>query len=969
MNPRLRMLAALLVLSLATAAFGFNGEAPERRYDDLIKYRPGGTVAVSAKSVESLDPADELRGRWAAFAERQGGRWAVYMDERTGLPTVATGRIAWFDETAGALDLEALESRAREFLANNRSVLGNWAQELVLDRDASAQTEDGKWQLVFRQQRDGVRVENARFTFHVIRGNLVQFGASRIAPISTPGTAQVSADAAVQRLWSYLGVDGSSHTLSGEPELALVAIDPARGASPSAWRGERGRGVDHVLVWRIPFTVDGEATLWRGEIDARGGEVLAFEDATHYTTIEGGVYPSANDEDCPSGGCEVNGYPMPFATYFEGINIRTDTTDEFGNFTCQDPGEIVSTRLRGPYVAIVDTCGQVLQSRPCGGDLQLELKDGENCVGADGGNTGAARSAFYHVNRVAEMARTYLPDNNFIRSPVIVNTNVTQSCNASWSGQINMFFRGGGCANTGENAGVLTHEWGHGFDQNDGGGYDRTSEAYADAVAVFYSRESCVGRGFWLSRTCGGYGDTCLSCTGIRDHDWAARTANTPATPSTWVQNRCSGGGSSPCGRSVHCESYPIVESVFDLATRDLPAMGLDADSAWQLAERLWYESRDGSGGDIYNCSLPDSDSCGATSWYQRMRVADDDDGDLSNGTPHAAALFAAFDRHDIACGATGDPENQNSSSCPSLAQPGIVVTREEGGTRIDWSAVPDAASYIVFRADRSCDVQHVNIGSTYGTTTFLDSSVKPGFTAYYRVQAVGANAVCRSAVSTCVASPSGVNLIRQRVSVVDSPQGNGDGAPDAGETVRLPITLFNSGTEDATGVHARLRAVDRAEVRVLVADAAYPNMAAKTEAGSGTDFEIVVQPGVTCPGVIALELEMNADNTPTSRAALTFGLGELCAPATCDDAVPTGETTGLRVDRSGGDLVFSWDPNAEAAGYFVVRDFDPFFDDDDVAGRTDGATTLTLPGAAAAGPAIEFFKVRGTNSCNWEGP
>jgi hypothetical protein len=35
-------------------------------------------------------------------------------------------------------------------------------------------------------------------------------------------------------------------------------------------------------------------------------------------------------------------------------------------------------------------------------------------------------------------------------------------------------------ANTGEIAGVFLHEWGHSFDQNDGGGTDNPGEAYGD---------------------------------------------------------------------------------------------------------------------------------------------------------------------------------------------------------------------------------------------------------------------------------------------------------------------------------------------------------------------------------------------------------------------------------------------------------------------------------------------------------
>ena len=39
------------------------------------------------------------------------------------------------------------------------------------------------------------------------------------------------------------------------------------------------------------------------------------------------------------------------------------------------------------------------------------------------------------------------------------------------------------------------------------------------------------------------------------------------------------GGGGGACGREVHCEAYPPGEAVYDLASRDLPAAGLDAIS------------------------------------------------------------------------------------------------------------------------------------------------------------------------------------------------------------------------------------------------------------------------------------------------------------------------------------------------------------------------------------------------------
>jgi hypothetical protein len=47
--------------------------------------------------------------------------------------------------------------------------------------------------------------------------------------------------------------------------------------------------------------------------------------------------------------------------------------------------------------------------------------------------------------------------------------------------------------------------------------------------------------------------------------------------------------------------------------------------------DRIWYTSRTGSSGNMYTCTAG-SGGCGATSLYQRLRTADDDDGNLANG-------------------------------------------------------------------------------------------------------------------------------------------------------------------------------------------------------------------------------------------------------------------------------------------------------------------------------------------------
>jgi hypothetical protein len=192
---------------------------------------------------------------------------------------------------------------------------------------------------------------------------------------------------------------------------------------------------------------------------------------------------------------------------------------------------------------------------------------------------------------------------------------------------------------------------------------------------------------------------------------------------------------------------------MWDLAVRDLPASGLDQNSAWYLADKLWYKSRLGSGGNAYNCSLPSSDGCSATSWFQRLRTVDDDDGNLANGTPHAAAIFAAFDRHNIACGLVSDPANQNSTTCPALSAPVLtaVPNSASGSVKLTWTSVPGITTYRVSRNDAGCQAALTRFAST-PLTSFLDGNLPNGVPMYYSVQATVSNAACDGPLSNCQA-------------------------------------------------------------------------------------------------------------------------------------------------------------------------------------------------------------------------
>ena len=187
--------------------------------------------------------------------------------------------------------------------------------------------------------------------------------------------------------------------------------------------------------------------------------------------------------------------------------------------------------------------------------------------GGGPGNTAASRSAFYELNKLAEQARGWLPGNTWLRSRLVANVNILQTCNAFWNGTTVNFFRSGaGCGNTGEIAAIFDHEWGHGLDDNDANGaISNSSEGYADIAAIYRLQTSCVGHGFSVGGTPGACGLTTdgtgpnrnenqvgglhcdLDCSGVRDADWDKHADHTPDTALGFV---CTSAGraAAPAG-------------------------------------------------------------------------------------------------------------------------------------------------------------------------------------------------------------------------------------------------------------------------------------------------------------------------------------------------------------------------------------------------------------------------------------
>ena len=381
------------------------------------------------------------------------------------------------------------------------------------------------------------------------------------------------------------------------------------------------------------------------------------------------------------------------------------------------------------------------------------------------------------------------------------------------TGSIN-FYRSGTvgsnvCRNTGEIAAVFDHEWGHGLDTfDDSPGVSLPGEAYADMTGILRLNGSCFGRGFFISNAaspvgnCPGNGDLCTDCTGVREVDWMKRQSQMPHDLA-WVldQNPTVPGNcgavvttpaptpfnSGPCQRSTHCEGTIIGESFWDLLKRDLPChtkgweapfpgsggpvaggrcktVGgnanptMDENSALVLVTRLFYLA---AGGVVlgYQCDqapntgAPRNGGCNADSWYMGVLAADDDDGNIANGTPHMLAIETAFRRHGIACRAPA-PLNLGCVATPApTAKPTVTATAGTRSATINWTAVPNAAEYWILRTDgvHGCNFGKTRVGKVpAGTLTFTQTELLDGLTYYYSVVPVGGVVPASTAVDAC---------------------------------------------------------------------------------------------------------------------------------------------------------------------------------------------------------------------------
>jgi hypothetical protein len=783
----------------------------------------------------------------SGFVDRRGGRWANLLLSEPLLPGSGKGNgLSWagLNRKAPKSDNEMAQAATQAFrgyLNANSHPLRVDLGELPGAGKVTVYENSSKIHIHMPRTFEGVRVRGSYLKATINHGNLVLFGTENWGDIKTRTQPDVALDAARQNLQAYIDpypVDGEW----GKAELMLVPVVDGRNLNSV----EVGKGFAYRLAWAIRPAFDGDMRRFEALVDAHSGQLLSFEDTNHYAEVKGGVLPVTNDGIVPDG-VEQAGWPMPYADATGG------TTDTGGNI---DTSGSVTTDFYGPYVNINDNCGSSSLTSSSG-VLDWGTSGGTDCTtpGFGGaGNTHASRTGFYELNKVIEMGRGQLPGNSWLQQRLTSNMNINNTCNAFWNGTVNFYRSGGGCSNTGEIAGIFDHEWGHGMDANDAtpGIASPSGEGIADIYTALRLNDSCIGRNF-RSSNC----STCQSCTGVRDIDYMKKKTGSPSTFS-WAN--------SNCGSSVHCKGHVYSEAVWSLWKRELPTLyGYDDNTAHEIVNRLTYIAAGNTG--TWYSGTPDSGGCAADSGYMNFLAADDDDGDLTNGTPHMQAIFNAFDTQEIACN-TPTVQDGGCSGVPTAA-PTVTGTASNQATSLSWTSVAGADSYEVFRTEGvfGCDFGKVKLGSTTGNL-WNDTGLQNGREYYYVVIPKGSADACFGPASSCTtvqpAAGPGVKLITSVASSTLS-GGDSDDYLDNCEDSSTNFDILNNGLGALTNVRIASVTPSNGGVTINGTSGATPNLAQ----GATTSASFSYTAGGLAAGEdLTFTVEVTADEMASSQFA-----------------------------------------------------------------------------------------------------
>jgi len=600
---------------------------------------------IAAPGVQVLG-APAVPAALAAFAGRYGGDWHYMVNHSTGTYHHVYG--SGIDLARRADTEQAAEGLAREFVAGNREVFGVGNDDLAIMSNAAG---PGKRSVIFQQTHNGLRVWGGRA--HLVfteAGRLFAFGSDAYPGIDISTAPALSESQALGIAKGDIGfIEGFDSV-----DFAELMILPV----------ESGEGdVAYRLAYRFDLRVDDPFGIWATWVDAGTGEILWRENHIRFADYTGHVQGDVEwDSYC-------DGY-----TYDEALknmrivigSVGTCYSDDAGDFSISGTSgsRTITAGFNGHWVNLDRYSGTNASHSGTITDGTPYTIDWSSSNSLD-----SERDVFAYINREHDWLKAMDPVWTGMDYEMLATVERTDGyCpgNAWWDGSgINFCSESVDYGNTGTMGDVVYHEYGHGITQFLYGLNEPPSDMHegnSDIVANFLTRESIIGLGYYL--------DNCVS--GIRNSD------NSMTYP-------CTGSGHT-CGQVIagfHWDAWQELLAVYSEAYAD------------SVARYTWHYGR--------KLGLPQTQP-DQVYW---TFVADDDDGDLSNGTPHHPYFCTAATNHAFTCpaitagvvishsplGDTGDTTTPYAVTAAITSTSGSIVPSSCRVTfRVDGGAFVDSA-------------------------------------------------------------------------------------------------------------------------------------------------------------------------------------------------------------------------------------------------------------------------------------
>ncbi len=554
---------------------------------------PAGGPMLDEPALVVAEGAPARRARTVEHV-RGGGvpaGWRALRDRETGVVLrLWGGSVA---ATGAVRDPAVAERTAREFVAAHLPLLapGSRIDDLVLEVN---RLDDRVRTVVLRQTWRGLRVVGGYVHVAFANDRLFVAGSEALPHVDPPPRIRQSRTGTASAAWTvpaeaWLRRDTGRAQIAARPTGERVVLPIVRGPGAIEFRIADvldARAADGAGRWDV-YVDEGGAPI------ARASRVRFATGTLRYDVGERHPAGSRVARDATRASLTVDGAPA--------------TTADDGGFAW--PGgapAIVAPSAAGPLVRVANTAGPDATA-------QLTAQPDQPLVwslAAD--ELGDAQLAAYVYGMIGKAhGRRMQPTLPWLDQQLSISVNLAGACNAFSTGDSLHFYRAGaGCENTARLADVVLHEFGHSY-------HFQTSifpmasidlalaEGVADFFAAHITGDPGVGRGF--------HGDD----EPVRHLDRPGHELVYPADVKA----------------STHQTGRIIGGALWDLRQRLLAQLG--PDEGRRAIEQIFV-------GVLRRASdLPSS--------YVAALTADDDDGDLGNGTPHGCAIELAFGRHGLA--------------------------------------------------------------------------------------------------------------------------------------------------------------------------------------------------------------------------------------------------------------------------------------------------------------------------------